>query len=332
MSVRDFTRPPLGDFHTSPFYGRDIISADDFSKPEVIQMSDLATQIEMIERNGGQSNILNGKIACVIFYEPSTRTSGSFESAMLRLGGSYIPYIDPEIFSSAAKGETLEDTMRILDGQGDVTIVRHKEIGSAAIAASSARNPVINAGDGPGEHPTQALLDLHTIRREQGEIDGLNVTLMGDLRFGRTIHSLSKMLARFTDITLNFVSPEGLEMPDGIRDDLRTKGLIDQNATRDLYDVLPETDVLYVTRTQSERFKDNKALAAKIEASKPDYTVTPETMNRAKDSMTLMHPLPRVGEISPDVDSDPRAKYFDQAEYGVEVREALLALILGRAA
>lgn len=332
MSRHEFMRPPLGDFHTSPFYGRDVISADDFTNSEVLQISDLATQIEMIERNGGRSKILEGKTACVIFYEPSTRTSGSFQAAMTRLGGNVITYPDPQNFSSVSKGETLEDTMAVLDGQGDVTILRHNYIGAAAQAAKAAINPVVNAGDGSGEHPTQALLDLHTIRREQGEIDGLTVTLMGDLHFGRTVHSLAKMLARFQDVTINFVSPEGLDMPDGLRNDLRTKGLSSQNATRSLREVIGDTDVLYVTRAQSERFKDDPELAAAIEAVRPDFTVTAETMSAAKQSMTLLHPLPRVGEIEPAVDKDPRSKYFEQAEYGVEVREAVLALILGRAA
>lgn len=331
MSRHDFVRPPLGDYHSSPFYGRDVISADDFNTKEILQISDLATQIEMVERNGGRSNILQGKIACVIFYEPSTRTSGSFQAAMLRLGGSVIPYNDPKKFSSEAKGETLEDTMAVLDGQGDVTILRHAEIGAAARAAKAARNPVVNGGDGHGEHPTQALLDLHTIRREHGEVDGLTVTLMGDLRFGRTIHSLAKMLSRFEDISINFVSPEGLDMPEGLCDDLRTRGLVKQVATRALTDVIGDTDVLYVTRTQSERFKDQPELAAAIDASKSDFTVTTDMMSMAKPSMTLLHPLPRTGEIERAVDADPRAKYFDQAEYGVEVREAVLALILGRA-
>jgi len=332
VARHEFTRPPLGDFHTSPFYGRDVISADDFSKPEVIQISDLATQIEMIQRNGGRSTILAGKIANVIFYEASTRTSGSFQAAMLLLGGDVITYPDPKKFSSAAKGENLEDTARTLDGQGHVTILRHVDIGSAAKAARAARNPVVNGGDGAGEHPTQALLDLHTILRTHGEVDGLTVTMMGDLKFGRTIHSLAKMLTMFEDITLNFVSAEGLDMPEGIRDDLRTKGLGNQYATRSLADVLPTTDVLYVTRTQNERFQEeDPEFAEMIRLSIPLYQVTPEVMEGAKTTMTLMHPFPRNEEIAPTVDDDPRAVYFDQADYGVDVREALLALILGRA-
>lgn len=330
MSVREFTRPPLGDFHTSPFYGRDIISAEDFSGPEVLQISDLATQIEQVQRNGGLTPLLVGKTACILFYEPSSRTQGSFKAAMIRLGGNYVDYPDPTVLSSVAKGESLEDTVRILDGQGDVTVIRHKQIGSAAIAAKYARNPVINGGDGHGEHPTQALLDIHTIRREQGEVDGKVITMMGDLRFGRTIHSLARMLTRFSGVSLNFVSPEGLDMPEGDIDFLKTRGLVKQRATRDINEVLPETDVLYVVRTQAERIHDPELVRA-IEESKPLYAVTPETMEKAKPTMTLMHPLPRVGEIAPAVDNDPRAKYFDQAEYGVEVREALLALILGRA-
>ncbi|MCA2977520.1 MAG: aspartate carbamoyltransferase, partial [Myxococcaceae bacterium] len=253
-----------------------------------------------------------------------TRTQSSFMAAMQRLGGSVIP-ISEVRYSSVSKGESLPDTVRTLECYADVIVLRHPELGAAAQAAAAARKPVINAGDGPGEHPTQALLDLFTILEELGRLDGLTVTMLGDLKFGRTVHSLSRLLSLF-DVTLHFVSPEPLAMPEKVTTELSRRA-VRFHEHRRLDDVLPQSDVLYVTRVQKERFDD----LALYESLKHAFIVTPETMRAAKPKMALMHPLPRVGEISPDVDADPRAAYFRQMEYGLFVRMALLAMVLGKA-
>ncbi|MCA3013741.1 MAG: aspartate carbamoyltransferase, partial [Myxococcaceae bacterium] len=272
----------------------------------------------------GTIDLLKGKILANLFYEPSTRTQSSFMAAMQRLGGSVIP-ISEVRYSSVSKGESLPDTVRTLECYADVIVLRHPELGAAAQAAAAARKPVINAGDGPGEHPTQALLDLFTILEELGRLDGLTVTMLGDLKFGRTVHSLSRLLSLF-DVTLHFVSPEPLAMPEKVTTELSRRA-VRFHEHRRLDDVLPQSDVLYVTRVQKERFDD----LALYESLKHAFIVTPETMRAAKPKMALMHPLPRVGEISPDVDADPRAAYFRQMEYGLFVRMALLAMVLGKA-
>jgi aspartate carbamoyltransferase len=259
-----------------------------------------------------------------LFYEPSTRTSSSFTSAMERLGGSVIP-INEVRYSSVSKGESLPDTVRTLECYADVIVLRHPEVGSAALAAQYARKPVINAGDGIGEHPTQALLDLFTIVEELDQVDGLTVTLLGDLKYGRTVHSLARLLSLY-DVRLNYVAPDLLRMPAEVIEELDQKG-IPQAEHEALDAVLPESDVIYVTRVQKERFADPE----EYEAVKGTYVITPETLAWAKERMILMHPLPRVGEISMEVDDDPRAAYFRQMEYGLYVRMALLAMVLGKA-
>jgi aspartate carbamoyltransferase len=243
---------------------------------------------------------------------------------MERLGGSVIP-ISEVRYSSVAKGESLPDTIRTLEAYADVIVLRHPETGSAALAAKYARKPIINAGDGAGEHPTQALLDLFTIREELGKIDGLTVTMLGDLRYGRTVHSLARLLTLY-NVKINYVSPEILRMPAEIIAEINEKN-IPQKEYATLDPVLAETDVLYVTRVQKERFEnpDNYELV------KNAYVITPEVMQPAKNEMIVMHPLPRVGEISMEFDDDPRAAYFRQMEYGLYVRMALLALVLGKA-
>ena len=228
-------------------------------------------------------------------------------------------------FSSVSKGETLADTIRTLEQYSDVIVLRHPEIGSARVAAEAAGIPVINAGDGPGEHPTQALLDLFTIQEEMGRIDGLKIAMVGDLRFGRTVHSLTKLLLHF-DVSLRFVSPEILRMPLKIMNEVRDKGL-NVRETHDVADVIENADVLYVTRVQKERFSD----LAQYDEVKDNYIITPELLERAKQKMIVLHPLPRVGEISPAVDSDPRAAYFRQVQNGMYIRMALLAAVLGKA-
>jgi aspartate carbamoyltransferase len=228
-------------------------------------------------------------------------------------------------YSSVAKGESLPDTIRTLESYADVIVLRHPETGSAAIAAQYARKPIINAGDGIGEHPTQALLDLFTIREELGTIDGLTVTMLGDLRYGRTVHSLARLLSLY-DVRLNYVAPEILRMPVELVAQLDAKGV--RQAQYDTLDpVMADTDVLYVTRVQKERFTD----LAEYEAVKDAYVITADTMRGFRSRMALMHPLPRVGEIAPEVDDDPRAAYFRQMEYGLYVRMAVLAMVLGKA-
>jgi aspartate carbamoyltransferase len=228
-------------------------------------------------------------------------------------------------YSSVSKGEVLQDTIRTLEAYVDVIVLRHPEMGSAALAAEYARKPIINAGDGIGEHPTQALLDLYTITEELGHVDGLTVTLLGDLKNGRTVHSLARLLCLY-NVRLNFVSPEQLRIPAELAAEILEHGLPIME-TNKLEEVLPQTDVLYVTRVQKERFED----LALYEQVKNAYVITPDTLKAAKDRMIVMHPLPRVGEISMDVDSDPRAAYFRQVEYGMYIRMALLAMVLGKA-
>ncbi len=276
----------------------------------------------MFQTQGG-NGLLVGRVLAALFYEPSTRTSASFIAAMERLGGGVIPITQGVQFSSVAKGESLPDTIRTLEQYADVIVLRHPEVGSAREAAAAASVPVINAGDGAGEHPTQALLDLYTIQNELGTLDGLHVAMVGDLRFGRTVHSLTKLLSLY-DVRLTFVSPEILRLPLDLMNEVRDAG----KPVRETYsvaDVIEDVDVLYVTRVQKERFTD----LAQYESVKDYYTITPELMTRAKERMVVMHPLPRVGEIAPEVDDDPRAAYFRQVQNGMFVRMALLAAVLG---
>ena len=315
---------PFGDHRDAPFYGRDILSVKQFSRADLDYIFGVAHEMrEMVERVGS-FDLLKGKILANLFYEPSTRTSSSFTSAMERLGGSVIP-INEVRYSSVSKGESLPDTVRTLECYADVIVLRHPEVGASALAAQYARKPVINAGDGIGEHPTQALLELFTIVEELHQVDGLTVTMLGDLRYGRTVHSLARLLSLY-DVHLHYVSPEILRMPQAILAELDEKGVYQkEHATLDA--VLPETDVLYITRVQKERFEDQN----EYESVKGAYVITPEIMQPARDRMIVMHPLPRVGEISMEFDSDPRAAYFRQMEYGLYVRMALLAMVLGKA-
>lgn len=315
---------PFGDQRNAPFYGRDILSVKQFKRSDLEYIFGVAHEMrEMVERVGS-FDLLKGKILANLFYEPSTRTSSSFTSAMERLGGSVIP-INEVRYSSVSKGESLPDTIRTLECYADVIVLRHPEVGASALAAQYARKPIINAGDGVGEHPTQALLDLFTVFSELGQLDGITVTMLGDLKYGRTVHSLSRLLSLY-DVRLNYVSPEILRMPPEIIQELEEKG-IPQAEFDALEPVLAQSDVLYVTRVQKERFEDEKV----YESVKGAFIVTPETMHSAKDRMIVMHPLPRVGEIHMDVDADPRAAYFRQMEYGLFVRMALLAMVLGKA-
>ena len=284
-----------------------IISVDQFSR------DDISIIFERADRMAADPGLsLAGRTLANLFYEPSTRTSSSFHAAMTRLGGSVIP-INEVHYSSVSKGETLEDTVRTLACYADVMVLRHSDDDATDRAATVCDIPIINGGNGRSEHPTQALLDLYTIRRERGGIDGLTVTMMGDLKYGRTVHSLAKLL-RMYDVTLNFVSPDTLGMPKEYQRDGDGKF-----SSLDL--VIAGTDILYVTRVQTERCSEDPAIDI-------SYAITKDDMARAADNMVLMHPLPRVGEIPTELDSDPRAAYFRQMQYGLYVRMALLAEML----
>ena len=315
---------PFGDHKNAPWYGKDIISVKQFSREDLEYVFAVAHEMHNMVDHIGTFDLLKGKILANLFYEPSTRTSSSFTAAMERLGGSVIP-INEVKYSSVSKGESLPDTVRTLECYADVIVIRHPEVGSAAQAAKAARKPVINAGDGIGEHPTQALLDAFTIKEEIGHLDGLTVTLLGDLKHGRTVHSLTRLLSLYK-VKLNYVAPDILRMPAELIDELKAKG-VEQTEYTTLDQPLPATDVLYVTRVQKERFTDE----AVYESVKGAYVIDPKVMKAARERMIVMHPLPRVGEISPEFDDDPRAAYFRQMEYGLYVRMALLAMVLGKA-
>ncbi|MBI4675114.1 MAG: aspartate carbamoyltransferase [Chloroflexi bacterium] len=318
------THLPFGEKRDGPLFNQSILSVKQFSHDDLETIFQVADEMRMMVERVGSFDLLKGKVLAVLFYEPSTRTSSSFIAAIQRLGGSIIP-INEVKYSSVAKGESLPDTIRTLEAYADVIVLRHPETGAAALAAKYARKPIINAGDGVGEHPTQALLDLFTILEERGSIDGATVTMLGDLKYGRTVHSLARLLSLY-NVKLNYVAPELLRMPAELVAELDGRD-VKQYQAESLDQVLGDTDVLYVTRVQKERF----ANLDEYEAVKGSYVITPETMSRAKPNMVLMHPLPRVGEISDQVDRDPRAAYFRQVEYGMYVRMALLAMVLGKA-
>jgi len=293
---------------------RHLVGPRDLDRPliERLLQRALAFETGAVERGG-----LEGRLLAAIFYEPSTRTRFSFEAAMYRLGGQVMSAESAGRASSAAKGESLADAVRIIGGYADAIVIRHPESGAAERAAEVAGVPVINAGDGAGHHPTQALLDLYTIRKELGRLDNLRVGLVGDLRHGRTVRSLALLLSRFPNNQLVLVSPPGLRMGDDIL------GALDADAVEqrtDLVHVVSGLDVLYQTRIQAERFESAEA----YERYRGVYIVTPELMRDLPEQAILMHPLPRVDEISPEVDDDPRSAYFRQARNGLHIRMALL--------
>ena len=313
----------LPDEGVSRFDGMDILSVKQFKHRDLDIIFDVARDMrEMVDRQGAV-DILKGKLLSNLFYEPSTRTSSSFTAATQRLGGNVIQ-INNVTFSSVSKGEELRDTIRSMGSYSDAIVLRHPDEGSADIAAEVSEKPIINAGDGIGEHPTQALLDIFTIVEELGTIDGLTVTMLGDLKYGRTVHSLAKLLALY-DVKLNFVAPDLLKAPTALVDSL-IEGGVGPCKHVELDSIISETDVLYVTRVQKERFVD-QSVYEKVNRS---YAVNVDTMDIAKERMIVMHPLPRVDEISRAVDEDPRAAYFRQMEYGMYVRMALLALVFGK--
>lgn len=301
---------------------RHIISMRDFSRDEIDIILTEALEFEPIAK-GKKSDLLSGKILATLFYEPSTRTRLSFETAMKRLGGEVIDLGALEA-SSVAKGETLADTIRVISNYADAIVLRHPREGSARMAAEYSKVPIINAGDGAGHHPTQTMLDLYTIMRESS-LSNLRIALVGDLKYGRTVHSLAYALSLYhADMTL--ISPVQLRMPDVIKNDLKKQGAsIDETAN--IENVIGDIDVLYITRIQKERFPD-PAEYLKVAGS---YRVTEELLKKARDNLIIMHPLPRVDEIDPAVDSTKYARYFEQSFYGVPVRMALLARAMGAA-
>jgi aspartate carbamoyltransferase catalytic subunit len=299
-----------------------VISIQDFSVEEIIEVLDRAEKMVATARGEAISDFLKGKVLACIFYEPSTRTRLSFETAMNRLGGAVVGFAGPEA-TSVVKGETLADTIRMVSGYADAVVLRHPREGAARLATEFSDVPILNAGDGAGQHPTQTMLDLFTIRTEMGRLDGLNISLVGDLRYGRTVHSLAIALANLGS-TINLVSPEGLEMPSEVVGFLKDTGKFGK-ACHLPEDVIAETDVLYVTRIQKERFPD----PVEYEKVAGVYRVDPELVTRGPEDMIILHPLPRVNEITPEVDSLPQAKYFVQAFNAVPVRMALLSMVMG---
>ncbi len=297
-----------------------IIAFSELPDDDVEKIFEKAEELEPIARGEDNSNQLEGRILGSLFFEPSTRTKLSFRSAIQRLGGSVVGFSRPEE-SSVAKGESLADTVRTVENYCDIMVLRHPKMGSAKFAAEAAEVPIINAGDGAGHHPTQTLLDLFTIRKEFGKIEDLKIGLLGDLKYGRTVHSLAYAAARFEN-ELYLISPPGLEMPSEIVEDLSNR-VTSVAESSNLEDVLPELDVLYVTRIQKERFSD----PSEYQEVKDSYKINRELVESGKPDLRVLHPLPRVDEISTEVDSMPQAKYFEQAFYGVAIRMALLSLL-----
>jgi aspartate carbamoyltransferase catalytic subunit len=301
--------------------GRSLVEPEDFSVEEMESLFLLAEKIEKDEKYLRES--CRGKLLATLFFEPSTRTRLSFEAAMLRLGGSCLGFAEPGS-SSAVKGESLADTIRMAASYADAIVMRSPKEGAALLAKNYSSVPVINAGDGGHHHPTQTLTDLLTIKRLSGKIDTLTVGFCGDLKFGRTVHSLAKALARYNKINMIFISPPELVIPDYIKSILKKQN-VDFREKEDLEKSMPELDVLYMTRVQRERFFNEDDYIR----LKDTYVLNSEKMSAGKDSLIVLHPLPRVNEISVEVDTDKRAAYFTQAKYGMFVRMALLVSILG---
>ncbi len=300
---------------------RHLMNPLDFSVEELDKLFDLAGDIE---RNPGKySKVCEGKKLATCFYEPSTRTRLSFEAAMLNLGGEVLGFSEASS-SSASKGESVSDTIRVVSCYADICAMRHPKEGAAYVAASKSLIPVINAGDGGHQHPTQTLTDLLTIRSLRGSLGGFTIGLCGDLKFGRTVHSLINALSRYEDIRFVFISPEELRVPDYITDMLGSKG-IEYTEVISLEDVIGDLDILYMTRVQRERFFNEEDYVR----LKDFYILTKDKMDKAGKDMLILHPLPRVNEISVEIDDDPRAAYFKQAQYGVYVRMALILTLLG---
>ena len=303
---------------------RHLIDPLDFSVEEIDALLDLAGEIE---RNRERySHLCDGKTLATLFYEPSTRTRLSFEAAMLNLGGRVLGFASADS-SSAAKGESISDTIRVVSCYADICAIRHPKEGAPKVASQFSGIPVINAGDGGHQHPTQTLTDLLTIRSLKGRLGDLTIGLCGDLKFGRTVHSLIKSLSRYQGIRVALISPDELRLPDYIRKEVLDREEIPYEEVSDLEDVMGKLDILYMTRVQRERFFNEEDYVR----LKDCYILTSKKMAAAKPDMAVLHPLPRVNEIATEVDSDPRAAYFKQAQYGVYVRMALIATLLNLA-
>lgn len=303
---------------------RHLMSPLDFSVEELDKLLDLANDIEAHPEK--YAHKCDGKKLATCFYEPSTRTRLSFEAAMLNLGGSVLGFHSADS-SSASKGESVSDTIRVISCYADICAMRHPKEGAPLVASEKSRIPVINAGDGGHQHPTQTLADLLTIRSIKGRLNNITIGFCGDLKFGRTVHSLIYALIRYDNVRIVLISPEELKVPDYVRDDVLRANNIEFKEVEKLEDAMGELDVLYMTRVQKERFFNEEDYVR----LKDFYILTKEKMELAKDDMIVLHPLPRVNEISVDVDDDPRACYFRQAQYAVYVRMALILTLLGLA-
>ena len=297
---------------------RSLVSIDDFSTSEILQVLDLAEEFE----KEPISRLLEGKVVATLFFEPSTRTRLSFESAINRLGGKIVGFSDSSN-SSVSKGETLHDTIKMVSSYSDLIVMRHPVEGSARYASEIASVPVINAGDGANQHPTQTMLDLFSIRKTQGTLENLNIFMVGDLKYGRTVHSLMMAMSRW-NATFNFISPDELRMPDEYKLYLENIGLKYYEHS-DFTDIISRADIIYMTRVQKERFSD----PIEYEKVKNVYVLRNSMLKNTRPNMRILHPLPRVNEIHPDVDSNPKAYYFEQALNGVFTRQAILCKLLG---
>lgn len=300
---------------------RHLLNPLDFSVGEIEQLLDLASDIE--KNPDRYAHVCDGKKIATLFYEPSTRTRLSFEAAMLNLGGSVLGFASADS-SSAAKGESVSDTIRVISCFADICAMRHPKEGAPMVASTKSFIPVINAGDGGHQHPTQTLTDLMTIRSLKGRIDNLTVGLCGDLKFGRTVHSLINALVRYTGIRFVLISPPELRVPEYIREDVLESNHIEYREVENLDDAMPDLDILYMTRVQKERFFNEEDYIR----MKDCYILDKKKMALAKEDMFVLHPLPRVNEIAVEVDEDPRAAYFKQVQYGVYVRMALIMTLL----
>ncbi|MCL1970983.1 MAG: aspartate carbamoyltransferase [Candidatus Bathyarchaeota archaeon] len=301
------------------FQNRSIISIRDFTREEINHVLNVSQTMEAVADVG--TNVLKGKILATLFFEPSTRTRLSFEAAMQKLGGSTIGFNDADT-SSTKKGETFVDTIRTVENYADVIALRHNLEGAAVVAKEYSKVPIINSGTGAQEHPTQALIDLYTIQKEKHQIDNLKIAIIGDLRYGRTVHSLARALTNY-NVELFLISPEALRIQENILKEIKTK--ISVTEKQNLEEILPKIDVLYVTRIQRERFPD-PAEYAKLKGT---YRIDKKMLKTAKKDMIILHPLPRVDEIAPEIDQTPHARYFQQVKNGLHVRMAILSLILG---
>ncbi len=303
---------------------RHLIDPLDLTREETDRLLTLAEGI--LADPKAYAHACDGKILATLFYEPSTRTRLSFESAMMRLGGKVLGFSSAGS-SSASKGESVADTIRMISGYADIAAMRHFKEGAPYVAARYSRIPVINAGDGGHQHPTQTLTDMLTIRRKRGQISGVTIGLCGDLKFGRTVHSLIKSLVRYEDVKFILISPEELRLPSYILKEVIEPSGHPWREVRDMEEVMPELDILYMTRVQRERFFNEEDYVR----LKDSYVLTKEKLNLGKKDLAVLHPLPRVNEIAPEVDEDPRAMYFEQARGGVFVRMALILTLLGLA-